>query len=145
MNLYLVNDETWVHTQDLAKATGLPFEKINFPTDLQGLLAELNRIYSERRLVGELAPELPDREPEEAPLPSPIQAVAEPSSLGREATEQAISNATGSEFAWMLIAILTRLGELRSEGWDNLRAIDKLYRSNGNFERGLGHLILSSQ
>lgn len=154
---------TLVATQAEAKNLDKNFTKIDIPTDKEGLLTWIN--HERWRLTpygqpNELEPYGEagrDQLAVEGSSPSPPQpflgqtmvdeggAAEMAQALSETSIEDQILTLDGAEFGRVLTATLDRLGELKTEGWDMVRAFAKMHKSRGNLERAIGYLFLEAK
>lgn len=164
MKLYLAAARTWCGTQADAKAIDKTFVPIDVPVDKEGLMGFLNKmqdkihgLIEERNALRDGAGEAPvvygeGLESTETPEvfavkpPAPVQppAVAPTSYVPQYVVDQILAS-EGKEFASILEATLTRLGEVRGTGWNDLtKLVSSDAKSRTSIERGLGYLVLET-
>jgi hypothetical protein len=174
VKFYLTPDGTYVGTQAECKAAGGDWRNpVEVPTDKDGLMVYLNELVlrspktedcgitglSNEQIdavaAGSISPHeakvlaagggeadirLTDEERKELEHLRSLRVV-----LKDHDPAEAIHDADGAQFALYLEATLCRLGELRAEGWDGLRALARNHRNGrGSLERGLGYLLLEA-
>jgi hypothetical protein len=136
---------------------GKVFEKLNIDTSQPGLVDYFNQLVREGSV--------PDRENEpleaasqdlNVPDRENVDVVALQAELARlrnltvelkpkptiNQVEEKILDLEGNEFARVLEATLSRLGELRKAGFDGLRKLAARHTSRSALELGLGYLLL---
>ena len=152
MKLYQTANGVYVGTQAEAKGDGQGWAPVEIPTSKPELIEWLNdNVRKAIPAVGDGNMANTDQTDVDNDVQSEIVAVkpqkttAEPrpvADITASAISDYITDVTGNEFGLILSAVLSRLAELRQEGWQGLRDALRMHRSRNSVERGIGILLL---
>ena len=149
MKLYQTASGMYVGTQAEAKGEGQGWAPVEVPVSKPELIEWLNN-NARPAMAAAVEPETIQVPSAEAVEETPTLPKPEPKSLQTQvplvmkagAVSDYITEISGNEFGIVLSAVLSRLAELRSEGWQGLRDALRMHRSRDSVERGIGILLL---
>lgn len=150
MKLYQTASGVYVGTQAEAKSEGNDWETVEIPNSKPDLIEWLNANARKPLPAGNDQPGevlQSDNDIQEMPKVIETKAVTAPAEraaprINSGVISDYITDINGVEFGVILSAVLSRLAELRNEGWNGLRDALKMHRARGSVERGIGILLL---